>query len=59
MLCYEKRKGMDDSVPFRSFRGVSRPDAGGYPEGSGHSSQDGDDDVDDFLPKFLSVHGVF
>ena len=38
---------------------MSRPDAGGHPEGSGHSSQDGDDDVDDFLPKFLFVHGVF
>ena len=39
--------------------GVSRTDAGAHPEGSSHSGQDGDDDVDDFLPKFLFVHGVF
>ena len=56
-----KCKGTDDSMPLRSFLGVgvSRADAGAHPEGGSHSGQDGDDDVDDFLPKFLFVHGVF
>ena len=42
---------------FLFFRGrASGADAGSHSKGSGHGGQDGDDDVDDFLPKFLLVH---
>ena len=33
------------------------PHAGGHAEGGGNGRKDGDSDVDDFLPKFVLVHG--
>ena len=33
------------------------PHAGGYPKGGGYRCENGNGDVNDFLPKFVLVHG--